>query len=102
MLGSDSEHLAKDKKPTMVLCFKDMDDIQIKATIIHQFGHALGLGHVPMKSGDWDVVKNFADVQKMMRSYGLQSVQDFEMQWMGKGKKDVNDDPESVMQYWLV
>lgn len=91
-----------DHGPTMVLNFSNMESSEeIEATIIHQFGHALGLGHALMKPSDWKVLKDFVDQEKMMKSYGLQGVDDFEVQWTGKGmdKAEVNYDEESIMQY---
>lgn len=91
-------------EPTMVLDFTDMTDKEMKATVIHQFGHALGLGHALMNINDWNLVKDHIDVEKMMESYGLKSRDYFQVQWTGHERqqsivKDANYDDESVMSY---
>ena len=88
-------------EPTMGLNFANMSQKEIKMTIIHQFGHALGLGHALMKPQYWEAIKKFVDVNVMMRSYGVNSLADFETQWTGNGlgENEVNYDEESVMGY---
>lgn len=86
----------------MVLDFTGMSDKEIQATVVHQFGHALGLGHTLMSTSDWNLVKEYIDVGKMMENYGLKSRDDFEVQWTGHNKQlqgIVNFDGESVMSY---
>ena len=89
-------------EPTMVLDFTALDSSAIKATVIHQFGHALGLGHALMNPKDWAIVKKHVDMEKMMEDLGVCSEKDLEVQWIGKGLSEVNRDPISVMQYWYV
>ena len=49
----------------MNLNFNGMMDRQIKATILHQFGHALGLGHALTKPDDWKYLKEQFDAKKL-------------------------------------
>ena len=49
----------------MNLNFSGMMDEQIKATIIHQFGHALGLGHALTKPDDWNSLKKRLHSKKL-------------------------------------
>ena len=49
----------------MNLNFNRMMDKQIKATILHQFGHALGLGHALTKPDDWNDLKEQFDRKKL-------------------------------------
>ena len=77
----------------MVLNFSNMSDEEdIKATIIHQFGHALGLGHSLMEPSEWKYLKPCVNVE---------DVENFEVEWTGKKLKKsiVNYDKESVMRY---
>ena len=86
----------------MVLNFSSMNDEQIKGTIVHQFGHALGLGHALMRPEDWEVLKEYLDLQQMLSFYSSPSLEDFEVQWTGKGRRDpasVNYDEESIMTF---
>ena len=85
----------------MVLDFADMNDDQIKSTVIHQFGHALGLGHALMKPEDWTVLKPYLNLRKMMKSCGTETLEDLEVQWTGKNlsRSVVNYDEESIMGY---
>ena len=73
-----------------------MSDEDIKATIIHQFGHALGLGHALMKPNEWKDLKP--------NCVNIEDVENFEVQWTGKKLKKsiVNYDKESVMRYRYV
>ena len=97
-LGCEAKHTPK-SKPTMVLNFKAMNEDEVKTTVIHQFGHALGLGHALMKPNKWEVLKPHLKIDEMMRSYGSPNIDSFEVQWTGKNmnKEDVNYDPGSIM-----
>ena len=86
-------------EPTLVFNFEGMSGKMIRATIIHQFGHALGLGHTLMKPGDWDILKKFVDQDAMKRCYDLENLGDFEVQWTGRGMTEPHYDDDSVMQY---
>ena len=88
----------------MVLNFSNMNSEEIKATIAHQFGHALGLGHALMRPEKWEGLKPYLNVDKMMEHHGSPSLEDFEVIWTGKGMKrdDVNYDDESIMRYTYV
>jgi hypothetical protein len=85
----------------MVLNFSGMNDKEIKATIIHQFGHALGLGHALMKPDVWRLLKPLVNLNEMMNSLAVHNVSDLEKLWCGKGlrQEDLNYDEESVMHY---
>ena len=99
VLGSIAKHVPKDKS-TMSFNFSNMKSEEIQITIIHQFGHALGLGHALMKPGDWEVLKEFVDIKEMARCYDARNEEEFEVLWTGKGlSEDVNHDEGSVMQY---
>ena len=81
----------------MNLNFSDMNDEEIKATIVHQFGHALGLEHALMRPNVWEVLKPYLNVGMITTSI----TKDFEVHWTGKGLNDsvVNYDEGSVMRY---
>ena len=85
----------------MVLNFSNMNSKRIKATILHQFGHALGLGHALMTPEDWKELKPHVDLREMMDFYGSPTREAFEVQWTGKGLSEdvVNYDKGSIMQY---
>ena len=89
-------------EPTMVFDFSAFDSYTIKHAIVHQFGHALGLGHALMSLKDWSTLKKYVDVKEMMRSYGVESEEHFEVEWTGKDLSGVNHDTNSVMQYTYV
>jgi hypothetical protein len=77
---------------------------EIKATVVHQFGHALGLGHALMKPDDWLRVQDYVDVDKMVKETYYQCEEDaFVRYWTGMGVMDegvvVNYDEKSVMRY---
>jgi hypothetical protein len=82
----------------MRLNFSNMSDEEIKATIVHQFGHALGLGHTMMKPDVWEELKPYCDL-KLMNTKS--NVEEYEFAWTGKRLEDgeVNYDEKSVMEY---
>ena len=86
-------------EPTMVLNFSNMNDSEIMATVIHQFGHALGLGHALMKPEHWNTLKPYVHLRTMMNSCGVSTKEDLEDQWTGKKLKItiVNYDQDSIM-----
>ena len=91
-------------KPTMTLDFSRMNGEAIKGTVVHQFGHALGLGHALMRPEDWEVLKEYLNVQQMCDFHNLPSVEEFQMQWTGKGHDPatINYDEGSIMAYRCV
>ena len=99
-LGTFAKYIPKEL-PTMILNFSNMNSEMIKATILHQFGHALGLGHALMKPEVWEWLRSHVNLREMMAFYGSPSLEAFEMQWTGKGLSGdvVNYNERSIMQY---
>ena len=92
--------LINHRKPTMSLNFRNMNEQEIRATVIHQFGHALGLGHALMKPEDWHAVKYFVNVEEMVKSYGANNEEEFEIQWTGKEMSEkAKYSEKSIMRY---
>ena len=63
----------------MNLNFSGMMDKEIKATILHQFGHALGLGHAIIKPDEWNDFKqhlNAREIKRIIDEYDLHSESD--------------------------
>ena len=85
----------------MVLNFNNMNDSEIMATVIHQFGHALGLGHALMEPEHWNTLKSYVHLPTMMSDCGASSEEDLEDQWTGKKQKsrNVNYDEDSIMKH---
>ena len=94
-IGSKAKDLEQ-SEPTMVFNFNNMSGEEIKATVIHQFGHALGLGHALMRFDDWSNLKPNVDMQAMMRICGALNEEHLEDVLTGD---DVNHDMKSVMVY---
>ena len=99
IIGSLAKGLSQ--QPTIGFNFTNMEDDEIKTTIVHQFGHALGLGHALMKPEDWDTLKNNMKLEQMMSDCHASNVVDLRKQWTGKGLKEnlVHYDDLSVMLY---
>ena len=78
-----------------------MNDSEIMATVIHQFGHALGLGHALMKSEHWNTFKSYVHLRTMMSDCGASNGGDLEDQWTGNKQKssNVNYDEDSIMKH---
>lgn len=69
--------------------------------VVHEFGHALGLGHEHQRSDFRDCVIPFLDETKMRKKLG-----DRYKDWERNDELDVDSateyDPKSVMHYWSV
>ena len=86
--------------PTMWLNLSSGGDNYKKHVVIHEFGHALGLGHEHQRSDFWKIVKPYVNVGAIISEVGKAS---FDVNW-GKdheyNKKNATKyDPLSVMHY---
>ena len=94
----------KDRDATMWLCLDSENDEYKKHLVIHEFGHALGLGHEHQRSDFWKHIKPYVDKEKMKADLGISDAR-FERDW-GKDKDSKTGtctpeyDPKSVMHYW--
>ena len=80
-------------KPTVVLNFGHcQNDFDTQATIVHQFGHVLGLGHMHQGPQYWSIISKFIDEQKMLNDLNTSKKQ-FETQIYSDYDKD------SIMHY---
>ena len=76
-----------------------------KHIVIHEFGHALGLGHEHQRSDFWKLIRPYVDITKMKKYLNV-SNKGFEINWdsdsqFKTGKCTVYD-PSSIMHYWSV
>lgn len=73
--------------------------------MIHEFGHALGLGHEHQRSDFWRVASKFIDVSVMTADLQTRNVDVFGEVLVcsaDENQLQISDyDPESVMHYWL-
>ena len=104
MIGSTAESVDKSDPTIVIRWTKDMKYDDLRPIIIHQFGHALGLGHVLMKESEWAILRDnkYVDTKKMMESYGVPDLDTFQVQWTGQGMPAsdyVCGDDQSVMQF---
>ena len=112
-VGTDAKNLITNlKEPTMVLNLQDLDYIAQKRTVIHMFGHALGLEHEHLRSDFWDTVGEYFDIGKIIKDPRVvqcsESSEDTRARLERDFKKSVIDpddpplsehDPDSIMQY---
>ena len=91
-LGSAAESVPLNK-PTVVLNFDQyQNDFDIQATIVHQFGHMLGLGHMHHGPQYWSIIAEFIDEPKMLKDLNISKKQ-FQTQIYSDYDKD------SIMHY---
>ena len=99
-MGSNAETVHDRSQPTMTLDLRELNNYHIQATILHEFGHALGLAHEHQQPEFWTHMEKFLDVPKMQEHSQFESEPKFREQCMklrnGKGWKY---DPKSVMHY---
>ena len=83
----------------MTLDLRKLDDYHIQATILHEFGHALGLAHEHQQPEFWNVMERFLHVPGMLGCSQFESEPEFRAQCLElrEGKGDY--DAKSIMHY---
>ena len=102
-VGAAAEQVEDKSKPTMVLSLtKGQDDFN-RHTVIHEFGHALGLEHEHQRSIFWRIAAKLFDLVEMQKdchSFNVDIVKDYlESQQCGRWGSEEYD-PDSIMHYW--
>ena len=95
----------KHNQPTMWLDLNVLGDNYKKHLVIHEFGHALGLGHEHQRSDFWKHIRPYVDVAEMKKDLGLTNYPEaFRQNWDSdsqfKTGKCTAYDPYSIMHYW--
>ena len=102
-LGSDAQTVEQDK-PTLFLNFRKLDNYAIRATVVHEFGHVLGLGHEHQHPSYWHAIKKFLSLDKMKKDLNVKD-EEFLYQWTCRDRDQTKSaiisdyDEESVMHY---
>ena len=94
-------------KCTMQLSLGYKDSLK-KHYVIHEFGHALGLGHEHQRSVFWKILFPFVYLELMENDQHIGGADRFNKDWIKKyyssdiGEESDPYDPQSIMHYWLV
>ena len=108
-IGKKAKHVESDQ-PTMWLNLRSggIDDSFKRYLVVHEFGHALGLGHEHQRSDFWKILKPYLNKEEMkldLSSIGVDGAS-FKQDWGGQKKsikgKATAYDSKSVMHYWYV
>ena len=68
--------------------------------IVHEFGHALGLGHEHQRSKLWKLIGDYIDTDKMKNRMGNR-YDDWKEDERAEHHGATEDyDPDSIMHYW--
>ena len=86
----------------MVLNLRDCtDDFHKESTILHEFGHALGLGHEHQHPEYLEVMKKFIDIDATMYCYGIEKLSFYREQYgeLNYELMKTEYDVHSIMHY---
>ena len=106
MIGNKAKN-ADRGEPTMWLNLHSggIDDSFKKYLVVHEFGHALGLGHEHQRSDFWKILKRYLNEAEMKEDLSV-GEKKFKHDWGGDQKsmkgKATPYDSGSVMHYWYV
>ncbi len=100
-IGTDATGISKgntEDKATMFLHL-GYENRHIEHLVMHEFGHALGLGHEHQRDVLVDIIKKFLDEDKMKKYFG-QHQYDEDVSTKNSPGKSSEYDVNSIMHYW--
>jgi hypothetical protein len=104
MIGTDALRVTDPRRPTMQLggFHADADEVELRRTVLHEFGHALGCVHEqasPAASIPWDAEKVYEFYHRWHGWGRAQTLQNVLHRYNVQEVYFTHHDPTSIMQY---
>ena len=116
-MGNTSQIVVDLNKPTMILNLRGMSAKLQRSTVLHEFGHALGLYHEHQRSDFWDVLEDKDEEDQYRFIIGIKKMKEGKLRNGKECKKALKQhfrldfekqtkiewspyDSASIMHYW--